>query len=144
MKTEDGPEKKESSIVSNEEIDYSTLSIVDSTVYIGFYSHVQNLVPLVYFSRMDPIEMEKEINQMQQVPISFLQVNLPLLTIPRLDTHISTLFARLDILQDQDLVNMVIALILNPRTNHPDTMKRELQMFLGSQTRVSIFVDTYL
>ena len=88
--------------------------------------------------------MEKEINQMQQIPISFLQVNFPLLTIPRLDTHISTLFARLDILQDQDLVNMVIALILNPRTNHPDTMKLELQMFLGSQTRVSIFVDTYL
>ncbi len=91
-----------------------------------------------YFSRMDPIEMEKTINQMQQIPLSFLQVNLPLLGIPRLDNHVSTLFARLDVLQDQDLVNMVIALILNPRTNHPDVMKNELQMFLGSQTRVFV------
>ena len=102
-----------------------------------------------YFSRMDPIEMEKTINQMQQIPLSFLQVNLPLLGIPRLDNHVSTLFARLDVLQDQDLVNMLIALILNPRTNHPDVMKNELQMFLGSQTRVFVIcwhwlIDIYL
>ena len=135
MKTEEWT-KKESNTVSTEEIDFSVLPIVDPMVRICICSYVQNLVPLDYFSRMDPIEMERTINQMQQIPLSFLQVNLPLLGIPRLNNHIFTLFARLDVLQDQDLVNMVLALILNPRTNHPDVMKNELQMFLGSQTRV--------
>ena len=90
--------------------------------------------------------MEKKITGLVQLPLSFLQVDLPKLSIPRLDTQISTLFGRLGVLQDQDLINIVIAMLLNVQTSHPDVMRMELQMFLGSQSRVGIipilfFVD---
>ena len=80
--------------------------------------------------------MEKKVNGMNQLPLSFLQIDLPKLSIPRLDAQISTLFGKLGVLQDQDLINIVIAMLLNAQTSHPDVMRMELQMFLGSQSRV--------
>ena len=92
---------------------------------------------------MEPFEMEKTLTEMIQLPYSFLRINLPAISLPRLDTHISTLFARLDILQDQDLVNMVIALLLSTSTFHPDALCGELRMFLGSQTRVVLLSSSH-
>ena len=80
--------------------------------------------------------MEKKINELVQLPLSFLQIEFPKLSIPRLDAQISTLFGKLGVLQDQDLINIVIAMLLNAHTSHPDVMRMELQMFLGSQSRV--------
>ena len=72
--------------------------------------------------------MEKTLNDMIQLPYSFLRINLPAISLPRLDTHISTLFASLDILE----------LLLSTSTFHPDALCGELRVFLGSQTRVSV------
>ena len=94
------------------------------------------MVPLDFYSRMDPSDMESAVNAMMQIPATFLNVQLPLISISRLDVHISTLFSKLGVLQDQDLVNMVIGLLLNSSTSHPDVMTTELSPFLGSQTRV--------
>lgn len=85
--------------------------------------------------------MERRVNSLSQLPVSFLQTDLPLLSIPRLDAQISTLFDKLNILQDQDLINMVIAMLLNVSTAHPDVMRVELQMFLGSQSRVGNYIS---
>lgn len=87
---------------------------------------------------MDPSEMETAVNGMKQLPVTLLNVQLPLIPIAKLDSHLSILFGKLGILYDQDLVNMVIALLLNNRTNHPDAMTKELKPFLGSQTRVRV------
>lgn len=87
---------------------------------------------------MDPSEMETAVNGMKQLPVTLLNVQLPLIPIAKLDSHLSILFGKLGILYDQDLVNMVIALLLNNRTNHPDAMTKELKSFLGSQTRVRV------
>ena len=94
------------------------------------------MVPLDFYSRMDPSDMESAVNAMMQIPATFLNVQLPLISISRLDVQISTLFSKLGILQDQDLVNMAIGLLLNSSTSHPDVMVTELSPFLGSQTRV--------
>lgn len=94
------------------------------------------VVPLESLSRMDPSDMEVYVNSLKQLPPTFLNVQLPLISISRLDVQISTLFARLSILQDQDLVNLVISLLLNTSTSHPDILVSELYQFFGSKTRV--------
>lgn len=94
------------------------------------------MVPLEFLSRMDPSDMEIYVNSLKQLPSTFLNVQLPLISIPRLDVQISTLFAKYNILQDQDLVNLVISLLLNTSTSNPDIMVSELSQFFGSQTRV--------
>ena len=94
------------------------------------------VVPLESLSRMDPSDMEVYVNSLKQLPPTFLNVQLPLISISRLDVQISTLFARLRILQDQDLVNLVISLLLNTSTSHPDILVSELSQFFGSKSRV--------
>ncbi len=84
--------------------------------------------------------METTVNTMKQLPLTFLNVQLPLIPIAKLDSHLSILFGKLSILYDQDLINMVIALLLNKPTSHPDVMTKELKPFLGSQTRVALSV----
>lgn len=94
------------------------------------------IVSLEYLARMDPSDMEIYVNSLKQLPPTFLNVQLPLISIPRLDVQVSTLFAKFGILQDQDLVNLVISLLLNTSTSHPDIMVMELSQFFGSKTRV--------
>ena len=87
---------------------------------------------------MEPSDMEKTINGLQQLPFTFLSIHLNLLSLSRLNTHISSLFLQHSILDDQDLINMVIALLLNGPTCHPDILTQGLASFFGSETRVFV------
>lgn len=88
--------------------------------------------------------MEVVLNGMKQLPYTFLSIQLNLISLQRLNTHISSLFLQFNILDDQDLVNMVIALLLNQSTCHPDALVQELRVFFGSQTRVFLFTCNYI
>lgn len=80
--------------------------------------------------------MEIIFNGLKQLPYTFLSIQLGFISLQRLNTHISSLFLKFSILEDQDLINMVIAFLLNGATCHPDILTKELKPFLGSQTRV--------
>ena len=82
------------------------------------------------------MDCDMTFNKLKQLPFTFLNIQLGFISLQRLNTQITSLFLQMNILEDQDLVNMVIALLLNRPTCHPDILVNELKQFFGSQTRV--------
>lgn len=79
------------------------------------------------------------MNTMKQLPLTFLNVQLPLIPIAKLDSHLSILFGKLSILYDQDLINMVIALLLNKPTMHPGCDDEGTEALFGIANTSSSF-----